>query len=409
MSGEPTFDDAAAAAARNLRVIPWWWVLRWVWLGEAIWVVYLTEERGLTVGQVLAFDAILAVVVLTAELPTGIVADRYGRRLTLVLAGIVTAPAFLVFGLGTSLLMLLVAYAAFGPGEALASGADSAMLFDSLRAAGRDREFTRWVGLLNGAVTASVAALSLVGALMVRWLPLWTPIVASAVFTLPAIVLALRMHEPPRSNGNAHSFVAIGRLTLSRVLGTSSIWAYMLIWVAGLVSMSTMVVTLPVLLRQEGLPVWALGPFAAVQMALSAAGALLAVPIARRFGLPRTVGVMALLSPASLLAGATGVLALVPLFLLPSVGFNVVYVHGVDFLSRSVPDSQRATVVSIASMAGNVGLVVSAIALGRLADARGVEWALAAGAVVLGALAALGAVVWLRSDDVPAALSPLSD
>ena len=60
-------------------------------------------------------------------------------------------------------------------------------------------------------------------------------------------------------------------------------------------------------------------------------------------------------------------------------------------------------------MAGNVGLVVSAVALGRLADARGIESALAAGAVVLGALAALGAVVWLRSGDVPEALASPSD
>ena len=40
-------DAVQADMAQNLRILPWWWVLRWMWLGEAIWVIYLIEERGL--------------------------------------------------------------------------------------------------------------------------------------------------------------------------------------------------------------------------------------------------------------------------------------------------------------------------------------------------------------------------
>ena len=84
---------------RNMRVLPWWWVLRWMWLGEAVWVIYLLEERGLSIGQILAFEAAFGATVLLAEVPTGIVADRYSRRLSLILAGVITVVGFLTFGL----------------------------------------------------------------------------------------------------------------------------------------------------------------------------------------------------------------------------------------------------------------------------------------------------------------------
>ena len=61
---------------RNLRLLPWWWVLRWAWLGEGIWVIYLTDTRGLTLGQALLFEAVFSAVVIATELPTGMVADR---------------------------------------------------------------------------------------------------------------------------------------------------------------------------------------------------------------------------------------------------------------------------------------------------------------------------------------------
>ena len=34
-----------------------WWILRWSFLGEAVWVIYLINDRGLTLGQVLLFEA----------------------------------------------------------------------------------------------------------------------------------------------------------------------------------------------------------------------------------------------------------------------------------------------------------------------------------------------------------------
>lgn len=392
-------DAVQAQMAQNLRILPWWWVLRWMWLGEAIWVIYLIEERGLSIGQVLAFEAAFGVTVLLAEVPTGIVADRYSRRLSLLLAGIITSVGFLTFGLATGVSILLVSYIAFGIGEAFTSGADSALLFESLKALGRDDEFARRVGFLNGMLTALIAVSTLVGATLVIWLPLSAPILISAALTLPSLGLLFFLREPPRTDERS-SFVSTGRLALMGIVRRRSMWSFILIWVSGGVTIATMGVTLPIILvRSHDAPIWAVGVVMAVQLLLATAGSWLAAPLVRRFGLRPTVAVMAIAGPLSLLAGASGLQWLIPLFLLPSITFNVLFVHLVDFLSRRVPDSRRATTVSIASMTSNIGFIGAALLLGQVADARGVSAALVTGAVTFSILGSLSLLVWWRSGD----------
>jgi MFS family permease len=401
---EPTTTDAipstvGAQMSRNMRILPWWWVTRWVWLGEAVWVIYLVEERGLSFGQVLAFEAAFGATILLAEVPTGIVADRYSRKLSVILASAITALAMLTFGLATGIPILLVSYVAFGIGEAFSSGADSAVLFETLKTLKRDDEFSRRVGFFNGMLTAVIAASTVVGAILVTWLPLNAPFIISAGLSLPALGLALALREPPRLDKRS-SFVGTGREALARIRRTRSMWSLILVYVTGGVTISMMGTTLPIILfTTHDVPIWAIGLFVASQLLVSSAGSLMAAPLVRRFGLPLTVSAMALGGPLSLLAGAAGVVWLMPVFMLPSITYNVLFIHVVDFLSRRSPDSQRATTVSLSSMATQVGFIGVAFTFGRIADAQGIATALVVGAIVFTTVAAIALALWLRSGD----------
>jgi MFS family permease len=401
---QPATPDAISSTAeaemsRNMRILPWWWVTRFIWLGEAVWVIYLVEERGLSFGQVLAFEAAFGTTILLAEVPTGIVADRYSRKLSLILASLITAVGMLTFGLATGIPLLLFSYIAFGVGEAFSSGADSAVLFETLKTLKRDDEFSRRVGFFNGMLTAMIAASTVVGATLVTWFPLNTPFIISAALSVPALGLALALREPPRLDERS-SFLGTGRLALARVRRTRSMWSLMVVYVTGGVTISMMGVTLPLILfTTHDLPIWAIGLFVASQLLVSSAGSLVAAPLVRRFGLPLTVSAMALGGPLSLLAGASGVVWLMPVFMLPSITYNVLFIHLVDFLSRRSPDSQRATTVSLASMAAQVGFIGVAFTFGRVADARGIETALVIGAIAFTSVAAIALSIWLRSGD----------
>ena len=383
---------------RNLRILPWWWVIRWAWLGGAIWVIYLIRERGLTIGEVIVFDAVYSAIAIAAELPTGIVADRYGRRTSMLLATVLLVLAFSSFGLATTIPLLVGSYALFAIADAFMSGADHAFLFDTLQRLGRDREFARRVGRMNAVQTAAVAGFTVAGGAMVRWTALSVPIVLSGLFTLPAIALALTLSEPPR-DGVRPSLLATGTGAARRVARARSMWSVMLLMTCVTVAISLMAITMQPLIVGYGVPLWTLGLFVGTQMALSSAGAWSASPIGQRLGLRRTLRAMAMLSAVSLFGGASGLIWLFPFFILSSVAWNVMHPHVVDFLSRRTPSSERATVLSIGALTGRIAIIPASLLLAAVIDRSGLGLGLAGAAAVLLLLVVASYVAWTGSGD----------
>ncbi len=384
---------------RNLRILPWWWVLRWAWLGEGIWVVYLLEERGLTTGQVLLFEALYSAVIIGAELPTGMISDRFGRRWSLLLGSVAGVVAMFAFGWGSSLVVLLTAYAMFGLAESGYSGADTSMLYDSLKATGRGHRFTSWHGRLNAVIALAIAAFAIIGSLMTHWVPLWVPIVLSAALSTPGIVLAWMMHEPPRDD-ERHTYMQTGIRAVRLLLGTRS-----LLTVTGLMTVTTAAIALVSVLQQRflldaGIPIWGIGLFVALQMALSAVGSWMAEPVGRVLPLRHMFWAMPVLSALSLLAAVTGNAWFFPVFIFSSFGWNVMFPHVTDYLARRVTDSLRSTLMSASNMVtavSNIALVTSA---GYAIDRAGFGATLTVVALVLTSIAVLLYFAWLRTGDL---------
>ncbi|TAK75520.1 MAG: MFS transporter, partial [Dehalococcoidia bacterium] len=375
-----------------------WWATRWVWLGEAIWVVYLTRERGLTLGEVLLFQAVYSAVVIAGEVPTGVMADRWGRRLSVILGSAVAVGAMLTFGLGHSIAVLLVSYAMFSVADAFFSGADSAILFDSLKGLGRDREFTRWQAreLVIGA--ASTASYTLVGALMVRWVPLAAPFVVSAVLSVTGFVLAFALVDPPRA-GERHSLTRIGLGAVRAVLGRRTLFAAALLMALTTAAIHTMGITQQPVALSYGVPVWSLGLFVGAQLAFSALSAAAADRIGRRMGLATIFLAMPLVSALALFGGIGDSVWLYVVFVLPSLGWNVLWPYVSDYVARRVEDQVRATALSVASVLMHLTSVAVLPLVGLAIDRRGLDSGLGIAAAGLAFTSLAVFAVWWRADD----------
>lgn len=67
-----------------------------------IWVIYLTEERGLSLGQVTLIDVPFWFSIILFQIPSAAVSDRWGRKPTLIAAAGTMAVAVTLFGLASS-------------------------------------------------------------------------------------------------------------------------------------------------------------------------------------------------------------------------------------------------------------------------------------------------------------------
>ncbi|MEK7065454.1 MAG: hypothetical protein AAB961_00540, partial [Patescibacteria group bacterium] len=107
----------------------------------SIWVAY--ERQYITAAQLTFLEGVILGSQLLLELPTGALADLIGKRYTVALGYIVKSIALLVYGYSTNFSGFFVFALVFGFGEALESGAREALLYDTLKEAGKEGEYDK--------------------------------------------------------------------------------------------------------------------------------------------------------------------------------------------------------------------------------------------------------------------------
>ncbi|MCA8943616.1 MAG: MFS transporter [Planctomycetes bacterium] len=99
--------------------------------------------HGISLEDYLWLVAIYYASMIAAEIPTGFLADRYGRIPAAVLGPSLLASSFVIFGLSSSWTAFAIGQCAMGLGHSFLSGPPAALLFETLRRAGRSEDYLR--------------------------------------------------------------------------------------------------------------------------------------------------------------------------------------------------------------------------------------------------------------------------
>lgn len=188
--------DYAAAARRNEQLYYAFIVLMETGFWFGIWIKYLTVSRGLELRYILLMDLPFWLMVAVLEAPFGALADRIGSSRVLALGAGVYALTIAGFGFTTNYWMLFADYMLWAIAMACRSGADQALLFDSLKQGGVESRFSRIVGrgfaLQIGAGMFGVLA----GGFIAATTSLAFTVQVSFIGPVFAVVVALAMIEP---------------------------------------------------------------------------------------------------------------------------------------------------------------------------------------------------------------------
>ena len=154
-------------------------------------------DAGITLEQFGWLQGLWSLSIITCEVPSGIIADLIGRRKTLRLGAFLAVVEMIVFAGSSGLVGFAVNRVLSGFNESLVSGADSALLYDTLKSRGREVEYKEILGraqfysLTFGAV-ATISG-SYLYSLDIR-LPIWV----TAGCMVLTFFCSLLLYEPPR-------------------------------------------------------------------------------------------------------------------------------------------------------------------------------------------------------------------
>ncbi|XVH32321.1 MFS transporter [Haloferacaceae archaeon DSL9] len=126
---------------------------------SAVWVLFV-RGQGLSFAQVGALNALWWAGLVCAEIPTGYLGDRIGRRDAMILGTVLTAVAIAGMGVSTTFAGFAVVFLLWAVGQTFRTGNEDAWLYDMLAAEAREHDFSRvrgraaGIGLAIGALAA---------------------------------------------------------------------------------------------------------------------------------------------------------------------------------------------------------------------------------------------------------------
>ncbi len=336
--------------------------------------VPLLQGYGLSMSQVLQTQALFALTIAVCEVPSGYIADIWGRKNAVIVGSILNGFGFFSLLWADSFVDFLVYEFILGVGFSLISGADLALLYDTevyLQAIGKGSGTGKSLSRLISIEAAASGIAGIVASVLLIWSLDWVVWVQAFTGFMP-FVLGLMLVEPPRPKArvapreNARHIIGlllfdkpvvcwtIFAISVFGLLAVYIFWTYQKYW------------------ELQGIPLEQFGYiWAAFALTVSLA-ARYAGELEKKLGYRNLLILVATLPLLGLLGMAFGKgwLGVMCGFAIQvSRGLSMTLFYGA--LNRRVSGDFRATVNSLASLGVRGIFIVTGPVLGYLLDTQG--------------------------------------
>ncbi len=184
-----------------LKAVKWFMIIMPI-------IVLFFEEHGLSLTQIMILQATYSLFVALFEIPSGFFADVYGRRISLFYGSIFIFLGYLIFSFFSGFNEFLIAEILLGIGGSLISGADSAILYDTLLELKQDEDYTKIEGKSYGIGNISEGFAGVLGGfLAISSIDL--PVYVQTVVMFFSIPITYSLVEPKSSYKLAKNFNSI--------------------------------------------------------------------------------------------------------------------------------------------------------------------------------------------------------
>lgn len=163
---------------------------------SAVLVPFYTGWGHISLFQVTLIQAWFSLWVFILEVPTGAVADKIGRKHSIALGSLVVGIAVLIYGSIPNFYIFLLAEFIFALGYALTSGADDALLYDTLKAEGKENQAKKVLGHANAIHLLGMALAAPMGSFIAAKFGLNAPTLMSAIPFCLAAAIGWSIPEP---------------------------------------------------------------------------------------------------------------------------------------------------------------------------------------------------------------------
>lgn len=369
---------------------------------DAVWVALLAA-RGFSLWEIGLAESVYHIVSLFCEVPSGMAADLLGRRKTLLSGGVLTVTCNLLMAFAPNLFTICLAMGLNALAMTMFSGTFTALVYDSLKTEGREDEYIQ-VSANSSQISMLANAIGSLASLLKRFLGFAGFYLLSAAFEGVSTAALALMEEPIVTKAQAsrgkhplralpEQFRQLVRDSL-HVLHTCPM-AVKLIASSALISVPSFLTKM--FLQQRLVELGWPTELLFLPLLLGGLACVAGTEIGRRVrcrSMRRLYTACALLcGVGTLLVGAAPAWGGILGMMLVQGVLEVYLLHESQKLNDAIPSDQRATLISVDSMAYSLLMIPASPLVGAVGDAfgqAGAGLALLGGVIVLSGAALLG-------------------
>ena len=326
------------------------------------------QESLFSVKNVALIFSIEALFSVIFEVPTGAIADLFGRKRTLILATVINILGIAVLSIGGNMAMFVVYAVLVSLARSLNSGTDTALMYDTLKNEGKENFYKKMSGMYMSIWPIGATIGSIVGGYLAT-ISLHTPIFYTLIPFVISLVLNFFLVEPEyeKKTGttlNGHIWESIKDVLKNKQM--------LIILSGGVIAWSlgeSVHFLSQIFFQSKQIPILWYGYLGAASFSFSSLGFYCSHAISERFGNKKTV-VLSVIFLSLLLIASTltpGYLSII-LFALSSFFFGLRSPILGHLWNEEAESRKRATLNSINSLVYQLGVAIVIPIVGYWSD-----------------------------------------
>jgi MFS family permease len=191
--------EALEEEKRKLKANLWKFYL-WVLVGSFFFInsIFLLYYRHfeLSFSDIALIQIVVLIAVFVLEIPSGAFADLVGRKWSIVLGDALMLVGMIIFGIGSTLPVFLIAAVVYGCGGAFISGSRQAIIYDTFKKLKRKKDYLKFRSK-EAAIFASVCIFTSYFGPFLFSVNVRYPYYAGAIVTFFSVLIGTTFFEPP--------------------------------------------------------------------------------------------------------------------------------------------------------------------------------------------------------------------
>ncbi|MBD7911915.1 MULTISPECIES: MFS transporter [Clostridium] len=319
---------------------------------SAIWVLYLSF-KGMSLVEIGVIESIYHITGLLFELPTGAIADIYGKRFSVILGRVISVISCIFMITSNNMLGFSVAFILSAASGNLNSGAAEALIFDSLKELGEEEKYKKIWGSISFFMSMAQGMAVLIGGILADLNFLYAYIVGTAI-QIVALVSSFRFNEPPTNKNEEkcqENKIIYQLKTSIKVLKVRKMVLYLILFSALVGSLQTTVYFYSQkFFSNMNYSSTIIAIICALSRAIEAMSSKYAYKFEKLFKLRGTLISIAAINIVALIGLAFIEKLSILFFFVTSITEGLGYTIFSDYINKRIPSEYRATILSFDSL-----------------------------------------------------------